>query len=241
MSLPLPSRTCSECSAGKSHPDHTEMERKLKEVVSRLSKLEEKTMNEKKAESVLIESNKIMAAEIESLKATVAKLREENDAIRNLLDVKQSEWIETESKRKTSKPKAAATPTTSIVNCFDTLAIEDSGDEEIQVSQTNEAVNIGKQIESYRAKQKRDFQKLKTTRENHKNRQNYPKEPEKKTLVIRDSMIKHIEATKVQRAARSKTVCHSYSGATVGQLHAEKVRRKLPKRQAQNHHSRGNK
>ena len=202
----------------ESHPDHTEMECKLKEVVSRLSKLEEKTMNEKKAESVLIESNKIIAAEIESLKATVAKLREENDTIRNLLDVKQSEWIETESKKKTSKPKAAATPTTSCVNRFDTLAIEDSGDEEIQVSQTNEAANIGKQIESYRAKQKRDFQKLKKTRENHKNRQNYPKEPEKKTLVIVDSMIKHIEATKVQRAARSKTVCHSYSGATVGQL-----------------------
>ena len=122
-------------------------------------------MNEKKAESVLIESNKIMAAEIESLKATVVKLREENDTIRNILDVKQSEWIETESKRKTSKPKAAATPTTSIVNRFDTLAIEDSGDEEIQVSQTNEAANIGKQIESYRAKQKRDFQKLKKKRE----------------------------------------------------------------------------
>ena len=31
-------------------------------------------------------------------------------------------------------------------------------------------------------------------------------------------MIKHIEATKVQKAARSKTVCHSYSGATVIQL-----------------------
>ena len=91
-----------------------------------------------------------MAAKIESLKATVAKLREENDTMRNLLDVKQSEWIGTESKRKTSKPKAAATPTTSIVNRFDTLAIEDSGDEEIQVSQTSEAANIGKQIESYR-------------------------------------------------------------------------------------------
>ena len=138
--------------------------------------------------------------------------------IRNLLDVKQSEWIKTESNRKTRKPKAAATPTTSIVNRFDTLVIEDSGDEEIQVSQTNEAANIGKQIESYRAKQKRDFQKLKKTRENHKNRQNYPKEPEKKTLVIGDPMIKHFEATKVQRAARSKTVCHLYSGATVGHL-----------------------
>ena len=149
MSLPLPSRTCSECGVDESHPDHTEMQCKLKEVVSPLSKLEEKMMNEKEAESVLIESNKIMAAEIESLKATVAKSREENDTIRNLLDVKQSEWIETESKRKTSKPKGAATPKMSIVNRFDTLAIEDSGDEKIQVSQTNEADNIGKQIESY--------------------------------------------------------------------------------------------
>ena len=65
------------------------------------------------------------------------------------------------SKRKTSKPKAAATPTTSIVNHFDTLVIEDSGDEEMQVSQTNEAANVSKQIESYRTKQKRDFQKMK--------------------------------------------------------------------------------
>ena len=218
MSLPLPSRTCGKCGVDESHPDHTEMECKLKEVLSRLSKLEEKTINEKKAESVLIESNKIMAAEIESLKATVAELREENDSIKNLLDIKQSEWIETESKRKTSKPKAAATPITSVVNRFDTLAVEDSSDERTLGCQTDEATNIGRQIESYRAKQKRDFQKLKKTRQNEKARQNCLKESEKKTLVIGDSMIKHIEATKIQRAARSKTVCHSYSGATVGQL-----------------------
>ena len=64
-------------------------------------------MKGKRIKSVLTESNKVMAAEIESLKATVAKLREENDTIRNLLDVKQSEWIETESKRKTCKPKSS--------------------------------------------------------------------------------------------------------------------------------------
>ena len=138
MSWALPFRTCSECGVGESHPDHSKMECKLKEVLSRLSKLEEKTINEKKAESVLIESNKIMATEIESLKATVAKLREENDSIRNLLDTKQSEWIETESKRKTSKAKAAATPMTSVVNRFDTLATEDSSDERTLGCQTNE-------------------------------------------------------------------------------------------------------
>ena len=148
----------------------------------------------------------------------MAKLREENDSIRNLLDIKQSEWIETESKRKTSKPKAAATRMTSVVNRFDTLATEDSSDERTLGSQTNEAANTGRQIESYRAKQKRDSQKLKKTGQNQKNRQNCRKESEKKTLVTGDSMIKHIEAAKIQRAARSKTVCHSYSGATVGQL-----------------------
>ena len=55
MSLPLPPQTCSECSVDESRPDHTEMECKLKEVVSRLSKLEEKTMNERKADQVSVD------------------------------------------------------------------------------------------------------------------------------------------------------------------------------------------
>ena len=64
----------------------------------------------------------------------------------------------------TSKPKAAATSITSVVNRFDTLAVEDSSDERTLGCQTDEATNIGRQIESYRAKQKRDFQKDETKR-----------------------------------------------------------------------------
>ena len=39
LPLPLPSRTCSECGVDESHSDHTEIECKLIEVVSRLSRL----------------------------------------------------------------------------------------------------------------------------------------------------------------------------------------------------------
>jgi hypothetical protein len=34
-------------------------------------------------------------------------------------------------------------------------------------------------------------------------------------LVIGDSMVKNIDSEKLERAAKQKTVCHSYSGATV--------------------------
>ena len=37
-------------------------------------------------------------------------------------------------------------------------------------------------------------------------------------MVIGDSMVKHIDGNKIGRAARSKAICHSYSGATVNQL-----------------------
>jgi hypothetical protein len=45
---------------------------------------------------------------------------------------------------------------------------------------------------------------------------------EKSVLVIGDSMVKNIDDRKLERAARAKTVCHSYSGATVKQIE-EKV------------------
>ena len=38
-------------------------------------------------------------------------------------------------------------------------------------------------------------------------------------LVIGDSMVKNIDSKKLERAAKQKTVCHSYSGATVEQIH----------------------
>jgi hypothetical protein len=37
-------------------------------------------------------------------------------------------------------------------------------------------------------------------------------------LLIGDSMVKNSDYKKLERAAREKTVCHSYSGAKVGQI-----------------------
>ena len=39
-----------------------------------------------------------------------------------------------------------------------------------------------------------------------------------KTLVIGDSMMKNIDEKKIERAARGKSICHSYSGATIPQM-----------------------
>ena len=38
---------------------------------------------------------------------------------------------------------------------------------------------------------------------------------ERNVLLIGDSMVKNIDYKKLERAARKKTVCHSYSGAKV--------------------------
>ena len=61
-------------------------------VLSRLSKLEEKSQSEKRAQSLLVAENSKMAAEITCLTATVTELREENENIRTLLGNKQNEW-----------------------------------------------------------------------------------------------------------------------------------------------------
>ena len=51
----------------------------------------------------LIDDRKKMATEIESLLATVAELTHENSAIKNILDRKQTEWVNTATKAKPSK------------------------------------------------------------------------------------------------------------------------------------------
>ena len=40
----------------------------------------------------------------------------------------------------------------------------------------------------------------------------------KAVLIIRDSMVKNIDEKKLERAAKKATVCHSYSGARLGQI-----------------------
>jgi hypothetical protein len=99
MTLPLPSPTYSEREKDETFLDnYCEIEEKLEMVLSRLSKLEEKSQSEKRAQSLLVAENSKMAAEITCLTATVTELREENESIRTLLGNKQNEWIQVESR-----------------------------------------------------------------------------------------------------------------------------------------------
>jgi chromosome segregation ATPase len=99
MSLPLPSPTDNEREKDETFVDsYREIEEKLEMVLSRLSKLEEKSQSEKRAQSLLVAENNKMAAEITCLTTTVNELREENESIRTLLDNKQNEWIQVESR-----------------------------------------------------------------------------------------------------------------------------------------------
>jgi hypothetical protein len=98
MSLPLPSPTYSEREKDETFlGNYCEIEEKLEMVLSRLSKLEEKSQSEKRAQYLPVAENSKMAAEITCLRATVTELREGNESIRTLLGNKQNEWIQVES------------------------------------------------------------------------------------------------------------------------------------------------
>jgi wyosine [tRNA(Phe)-imidazoG37] synthetase (radical SAM superfamily) len=125
VSLPLPSPTCSECGKHEFYPDEPEIiETKFELVLARLSKLKEKTQNETMTETSLVTENNKMADAIEYFKGTVADLREENDGIKTLVEIKQNEWIQIESRQSSNKPRTTAIPPTTIENRFAALTIK---------------------------------------------------------------------------------------------------------------------
>ena len=75
----------------------------------------------------LHEENYKMAAEIESLKATVTDLVNDNESIKNILDIKQNEWTKIAEKQSspTANPPETTTkmPATKLIlqNRFDML------------------------------------------------------------------------------------------------------------------------
>ena len=84
--------------------------------------------------------------------------------------------------------------------------------------------SIDLQINDYRKKQKRKYDQNNKQRQSQHNQRNSINRNQrieadkKKTLVIEDSMVKHIDGNQIARAGKRKAICHSYSGATVGQI-----------------------
>ena len=164
---------------------------------------------------------------------TVEEITDENRVIRLVLDLKQHEWTKAETTSK-NKKKTEANNTTNPVtspNRFQALPVEEQQDDS-----PNEAVNsenhmtendLDQQIIDYCKNQSTKFRNLK------KNNKRRPTEAKTKTintttqekavLLIGDSMVKNIDRKKLERAARKNTVCHSYSGAKVGQM-KEKIK-----------------
>ena len=138
-----------------------EIEEKLEMVLSRLSKLEEKSQSEKGAQSLLVAENSKMAAEITCLTATVTELREENENIRTLLGTKQNEWIQVES-RIPNKPSTKTVTLIETENRYAALAVEDPITESSlpAVEDINENNNDPKPTTSDKTRQNRDVCKV---------------------------------------------------------------------------------
>ena len=172
------------------------------------------------------------AAEIESLKATVDETSNDNAVIRSALEIKQGEWTEVKHTKSANMDKKRTESNTNITslhnqNRFTPLENQEVTSDEIQVD-----CGIKAQLTGYRAKQQAKFKNTKKKATNKKpnaenpsasEEHNAPTATSKKSkenidLVIGDSMVKNIDNNKLSKAAKKRTVCHSYSGATVEQI-----------------------
>ena len=133
------------------------------------------------------------------------------------MDIKQNEWIQIVSRQSSTKPTTTAIPPTTTENRFDVLTIEDPAAE----LERDSLPGCPDKANNNNDKPKRNYFKSSKTQgyQSKPQHPNQQRKTEKKTLVFGDSMVKNIDEKKIERAARGKTVGHSYSGATVSQLH----------------------
>lgn len=186
----------------------------------------------KEAIIALPENNNKMAAELEAMKITVLQLEDENKSLRGILDIKQNDWIQVESKKAVSTRNVAVEDNTAKTtsNRFDILEVEGEDEDNSQSSNlSSDAIDdtkesLQRQMTDYRDKQERKFKHAKgksmpqvTSGPNkyHQNHMVPNHKSNKKVLLIGDSMVKHMDNKKLGRAARCKVTCHSYGGAKI--------------------------
>ena len=173
--------------------------------------------------SALSGQNIKMAAEIDSLNSTVTELSCENKSIKYVLDMKQSEWTEvkeTKLKKETKTTSSAGTDTRTLINNpYAVLEVENVPDVEELITSKVAKIKSGQTKDPLISSDssKSTSSKSKATAGSALNKVK-KSDHEKAVLVIGNSMVKNIDACKIGRAARSKAISHSYSGATVNQL-----------------------
>ena len=144
-----------------------------------------------------------------------------------IFDIKQNEWVKVEGKPSSSSETTSESPTIPTIptkNQFTMLTNENCEG----LSNAGSNNNINAQIHDYRLKEKSKFQNSKNTRNATKKQVRLNNEQplkhralNKTVLVIGNSMVKHIDRQKTERAAGCKSVVHSYSGAKVEQINHE--------------------
>ena len=110
-----------------------------------------------------------MATEIESLLATVTELTHENSAIKNILDMKQTEWVNTATKAKPSKENRLHP--IQVENQFEILEVENDINESESTAPESSVQTAHDQILEYRSKARSKF----TSQKNKQAKVNNPK------------------------------------------------------------------
>ena len=177
----------------------------------------------------LLEDRDKMAAKIESLEETVTELTRDNNSIKQILDLKQNKWLKVETKAKPPNSKSSTSRPVHTENQFSTLEDENNTlsvtvPESSRSEESEKSINS--QIRDYRSKEKSKFNKQSISNSKNKVHPHVVNAPsvkpeKKKVLVIGDSMVKHINKHKIERAAGCESVVHSYNGARVGQISAK--------------------
>lgn len=142
-------------------------------------------------------------------------------------------------KAETTRSKKQETETTNSIAChnrFEVLPVEEEQDASLndvvsseghEMERIEESDDLSKQINTYCKEQRAKFEKSKktitksstSTKESSTTQKPTSSSPQEKTvLIIGDSMVKNMNEKKLGKAARKNTVCHSYSGAKVGQI-----------------------
>ena len=235
-----PNETCNTCDSRDAEiaslkEKIIEMNNVIVQLANRQNESEcqtEKHLSEsKKAITELSRTNNKMADEIDELKCVIEQISVDNDRLKNVLDMKQNDWIEIEKPKKLNviKPTSSASKlnyAAVVSNSFEiledeTLSNESSNDISIQDSPesiNNMTINTGTQPDTH------PNQNTRTKQDEGKKDQNIStsaqrSQDQQDTLLIGDSMTKNINNDKLSYAAKAKTVCKTYRGGKIKDIH----------------------
>ena len=169
----------------------------------------------------LTRNNNKMADEIDTLKNVIERISNQNDQMKRVLDMQQNEWITIEKKTSSNTTKTATSAPKSyavvVSNSFSTLQDQTSNESPSESNQlpleasfdTNNQQEEDVNSKSINNKIGNDT----LTKSSQESKKYVPV-----SLVIGDSMTKHINNGKLSYAAKGKTVSKTYRGAKVKEV-----------------------